>query len=126
MIYTKERLPGKSVTISNNNINQRKQNATAQLNGMLNFILEDHKCRTNIALFYFDETPETDCGHCDNCLKKQANRNINETILTITKEEKTLQEIISESNFEKEATIQAVRMLLDDDKLTRNGNKIKS
>jgi ATP-dependent DNA helicase RecQ len=126
LIYTKERLPGKSVTISNKNINQRKQNATAQLRGILNFILEDHKCRTNIALFYFDETPETDCGHCDNCLKKQANRNINETILNITKEEKTLQEIITESNFDKEATIQAVRMLLDDDKLTRNGNKIKS
>jgi ATP-dependent DNA helicase RecQ len=126
LIYTRERLPGKSITISSNNINQRKQNATQQLSGILNFILEEDKCRTNIALFYFDETPETDCGHCDNCSKKQANKNINETILALTKEGKTLQEIITESNFEKEATIQAVRMLLDDDKLTRNGNKIKS
>ena len=126
LIYTKERLPGKNLDISSKNINQRKQNATQQLNGILNFILEENKCRTNIALFYFDETPETDCGHCDNCLKKQANKNISETILAITKEEKTLQEIITESNFDKEATIQAVRLLLDEDKLTRNGNKIKS
>jgi len=126
LIYTKERLPGKSLEISSKSINQRKYNATQQLNGMLDFILEDDNCRTNIALFYFDETPATDCGHCDNCLKKQKDRNINETILALTKEEKTLQEIISASRFEKEATIQAVRMLLDEDKLTRNGNKIRS
>ncbi len=124
LIYTRERLPGTSITISNKSINQRKQHAAFQLNGILQFLLEAHKCRTNLALFYFDETPDDNCGHCDNCLKKEANRNIKETILAMTIEEKTLQEIITASKFEKEATIQAVRLLLDEDKIVRKGNKI--
>lgn len=126
LIYTKERLHSKHLEISNKNISQRKTNASIQLDGILNFILEDQKCRTNIALFYFDETPTDNCGHCDNCLKSSNENDINQFILSNTKKQKTLQEIIALSPFSKEATIQAVRLLLDDDKLTRQGNKISA
>lgn len=121
LIYTKERINSNHLKIDAKTLSQRFKMAAEQLKTMLHFVLEDQKCRTNIALFYFDEQPEDDCGHCDNCLKKHNTKNLQETLLDFLSTEKQLEEIIVFSKASKEETIQAIRILLDEGLLKRNG-----
>lgn len=124
IIYTSERILADHIEISSNSLKTRKQIAEKQLFTSIKFTEENSKCRTNIALFYFDEIPNSNCGHCDNCLKSQDAVDPKNLLFNIAKNGKTLQEIIQESPLEKEISIQAVRLLLDEGKLKREGNLI--
>ncbi len=120
LIYTKERIHSKSLVLDQSTWKERKSVATSQLNNMIDFV-ESKKCRTNVALFYFDETPDKACGICDNCKNKKIPKNIEQEVLLLFTKPSTLADIINLSTFDKEQTIQAVRMLLDDNLLTREG-----
>ena len=124
LIYTEERIHSNHLELSQKSLKQRKLNAEAQLYSILKFVEEPFKCRTNIALFYFNEIPESDCGHCDNCLKNKTQKSDKKRLTEIAQSGKTLPQIISESPFSKEDTIQTIRILLDEGKLVRKGNEI--
>ena len=125
IIYTSERIHSDHLSLSSKSLKLRKQNAENQLFYMIKYIEEPLKCRTNIALFYFNEIPKSNCGHCDHCIQNKNNSSIQTTLLNLLSHEKTLIEIINESPFSKEESIQAVRLLLDEGKLIRKGNLIR-
>lgn len=52
-------------------INARKQIKKEKLDTMINYVENDHLCRTSMILEYFDELNFEDCGHCDRCLEKK-------------------------------------------------------
>ena len=126
LIYTKERINSNRLNLNTKSITQRKKTAQNQLHTMLSFVMEENKCRTNIALFYFDETPEKPCGNCDNCLKSQTDSSLQEEIIAFAQQGATLEEIINFSSTSKETTIQLVRVLLDEGILIRKGRTLSS
>jgi ATP-dependent DNA helicase RecQ len=125
LIYTTECLPVSHLTISAKNLSSRRAVAQQQLRAMINFATEDEKCRTNIALFYFNELPEKDCGHCDNCLKKNNIKGLKNIVLEIVKQPKTLNELIILLPQHKSQIIQTLRELLEDKKVKREGEFYK-
>ena len=70
IIYTHERVHHSKLNLQQEVLKQRRKVAKNQLLAMVNYVTETEHCRTNIALFYFDEVPADRCGHCDNCLKR--------------------------------------------------------
>lgn len=126
LIYTQEKIPVTHLIISEQNLTQRKTIAKKQLDAMLNFVGEAVKCRTNIALFYFDEQPDSNCGHCDNCLQHQSpqQKKIASIVQALQSEELVLKDILLKVPGDPKEIIQAIRQLLDEGKLLRKGDYI--
>ena len=125
LIYTTECLPVSHLTISAKNLSSRRAVAQQQLRAMINFVSEEEKCRTNIALFYFNELPEKDCGHCDNCLKNQKVKGLKNIVLEHLTQPKNLNDLIILLPQHKSQIIQTLRELLEDKKVKREGEFYK-
>lgn len=113
LIYTKERLHSDKLTIEKELYKQRRRSAADQLNAMFSF-LSNTKCRTNVALFYFDEVPNNHCGHCDACSAPQSSKKGKDLIIDLCTQPRTLKEIVAGSDDEKLQVIQQVRELVDE------------
>lgn len=126
LIYLKDRVPTSHLTISANNLSARRAVAQKQLRAMIAYTTEEEECRMNIALQYFDEVPESKCGHCDNCASNIKSDGISTFIFTELKQSpKTVQEITLAAPFDRNQIIQEIRELLEDKKIQRIGNLLQ-
>lgn len=72
--FSNELLDRNNINLSPKVYTQRKANALSQLKAMIQYVQEEHKCRQRTLLAYFEEKSDTECGYCDNCLKKTQQR----------------------------------------------------
>lgn len=70
IVFVSERLHENDIYISPENYQKRKDAAQKRLQAMKNYVLSDHKCRSQLLLAYFGEELSQRCGMCDVCLKR--------------------------------------------------------
>tara|TARA_Y100001934_G_C12377213_1_gene789925 strand:- start:3366 stop:5246 length:1881 start_codon:yes stop_codon:yes gene_type:complete len=122
VFFAVNRLSSKDLILPKEILESRYEVAKSQLNAMIKFAVENKKCRTNIALFYFDETPKSDCNNCDYCLRNSdSNHNENYIIELIKSNPLDLAQLVKKSNLPRTETISEIRRLMDENKITRDG-----
>ncbi|MFZ4457180.1 MAG: RecQ family ATP-dependent DNA helicase [Bacteroidales bacterium] len=132
IIYTQRREEMRHISIPKTVYEERKQRLEKRIEGMLDYIISETRCRSSIMLRYFGETVEEDCGTCDVCLKK------NETGLTnfrFSQIERAIHQKIPETGiqipklvdvipFKSDEVLTVTRFLLDRSKLEQKDDLV--
>ena len=122
VFFAHHRISSKNLVLPKELYEIRLKVAQKQLKAITDFVIEQEKCRTNIALFYFDETPNSPCDHCDTCQKKTSQESDEQYITKILSQSpKELSELVHLSKLPREVTISIVRNLMDKNHVIRNG-----
>ena len=96
-----------------------------QFQSVVNYISNEDTCKNKMLLAYFDEVTKEDCGICSYCFSKNKDNPIATTQLVIElfkKEALSSREIESKLNISSEATIFALQLLLENNKIALNSN----
>ncbi|WP_445719876.1 RecQ family ATP-dependent DNA helicase [Flavobacterium sp.] len=96
-----------------------------QFQSVVNYISNEDTCKNKMLLAYFDEVTKEDCGICSYCFSKNKDNPIAATQLVIEllkKEALSSREIESKLNISSEATIFAIQLLLENNKIALNSN----
>lgn len=74
--FINERELTERVVLSKMVYDERKENYIERLRAMLEYAEDDRFCRSQLLLGYFGETDSQPCGHCDVCIEKKKETNI--------------------------------------------------
>jgi ATP-dependent DNA helicase RecQ len=127
--FTSHRIDVTQISFSKALLKKRKEISTSKLNAMLAYANNAIVCRSKKLLAYFDEFGGTDCGVCDVCLERRKLgmnddefEGIMDRIKTIVvlKHTSLNELIVSLKGIKEENILEAVRYLLDNDKLQYN------
>jgi ATP-dependent DNA helicase RecQ len=125
VILREERLMRKALFISPENYLHVKEKYEDRLDKMVDFADSDDHCRTVMLLDYFGEEAEP-CGTCDICRNRKngTSGEFEKTISLIEEilKDKTvnLEELVNLSGIEEKTVIDAVRWLIDRNRVKRN------
>jgi ATP-dependent DNA helicase RecQ len=123
--YTEERLDDKTLYISHENFNHRKNNFTTRIQKMIRYAFSQDECRSRMLLAYFGQQHAENCGICDVCIAKnemglsyyefeQIKKIISEKLVQSSLQ---LQQLVDVLNLNEEKVIKVIRWLLDNDYL---------
>ena len=70
IVYLVERLDEKSLYISKENFENKKEIYQGRINAVLHYAFSHHKCRSQLLLEYFGEKDSQRCGKCDYCQRR--------------------------------------------------------
>ncbi|MCG2610537.1 RecQ family ATP-dependent DNA helicase [Flavobacterium sp. SM15] len=106
-------------------LEQQNEIKVNQFEAVQNYIADKEKCKSSLLLEYFDETEIKDCGICSTCLQKKKTlkkpTELAQDILSLLKKSAlTSREIENELKISSEETIFALRLLLENHKVTIN------
>ncbi|MCU0442640.1 MAG: RecQ family ATP-dependent DNA helicase [Bacteroidia bacterium] len=111
----------------------RKKNAQQKLDAILAYAANQHHCRSQHLVAYFNETTARSCGICDICIaQKKAALSAHQledlqkqiTLLLQTKP-LSLQDLVAQfSTLNEENLLQVIRYMMDNDKLRYNKNQL--
>lgn len=122
IIYSIPRQKKTDVRIPKESLEERYSIAKLQLKSMIEFATSTEKCRTNIALHYFNEIPDQKCGHCDVCKKPDESKNNQEFFINLLSSSKMqLADVLNVSPFPRNEAIQTIRSLMDKGIVIRDG-----
>jgi len=96
----------------------RKKVALTKAKHVITYAKSKHICRTRMLQAYFNEQTEENCGVCDYCLNKSAERKGNQLIKLIdliSEKGVTLGDLASKLNISPEEVLRQVRLLVEDD-----------
>lgn len=123
IFYTRPREEPKHVMIPYFAYEERKKRNEMRINKVLEYMNEQHHCRTRILLHYFGEKQTHDCKTCDICLAKtqsglkqwEFNSARDALIRLLTEQPQNIRFLAESLPLNKEKNIQVVRFLLDND-----------
>ena len=123
IIYTQTREDQRYLVIPRTAYEERKKRLEKRIGKVLEYINEEHVCRSRMLLAYFGETDAEPCGQCDVCLSKHASRLTNgefEAIREALSRELAdrplpVKELIEKMPFTQEKSLTAIRFLADQD-----------
>ena len=122
IFFSLNRVSAKNLIIPKELLELRHTVAKNQLNALIRYAIEKQKCRTNIALFYFDEVPKSKCGNCDCCHKNEDTSNHEKYIIKLIESNpQELARLVTLSNLPRKTTIAEIRRLMDCNKIIRDG-----
>lgn len=105
IIYRQVREEQKYLSIPRSAYEERKARNEARIGKVLEYIHNQHICRTRILLGYFGEKQDKDCGTCDVCLQQHSSG------LTLA-EFHSIQEALTEQLREKPASVTSLLQIL--------------
>lgn len=70
----RERVEGERLVIPREAYDDRRERYVQRVSGMVAYLQERDVCRTRLLLQYFGESPDGDCGNCDNCQSRVISR----------------------------------------------------
>jgi ATP-dependent DNA helicase RecQ len=125
VVFTEERVEEKSLHISYENYQGRKERYEGRMNAMLEYALSSDNCRNNLLLKYFGQPPGKPCGHCDVCKSRLEDETsperleqIKSELLELLKQNPQYLGELQEALEVKENTIDSlIRKLLDEEKV---------
>ena len=128
IVYTEERLDDKSLHISKENYEFRKNRYIERINAMLHYASSDNKCRSQILLSYFGEKNPDRCGQCDVCTRRnELDLSKYEFDLILDKIKKQLQynlisleELVPKADKNKDKALKVIQWLLDNNKIIKD------
>lgn len=107
-----------------------KQKTLYKINTVINYVREEHICRSKLLLAYFDETNFTDCMYCDVCIKKhKAHLDSHAEIITLIKKELEINTISMDDlvlklkHVNSKKITEAINLMIDDDILSIDADK---
>ncbi|MFH0894932.1 MAG: RecQ family zinc-binding domain-containing protein, partial [Bacteroidota bacterium] len=133
IIYTAPRADANHISISDEVLAERKQEARQRLDAVINYVTTVLRCRSQMLLAYFDEHNVNRCGVCDVCLKRNKLDlsqldfdNIIEVIKPLLMASPyTIEELIARTqNIGEEKIIRALQWLEDNGKIIRDENSM--
>ena len=106
-------------------LQQQNDLKTNQFAAVVNYVSDTSQCKSRLLLAYFGETDTTDCGSCSVCIQKKKTPKspieIAQTILKLLENSSlTSREIENTLELTSEETIFALRMLLENNKVSIN------
>ena len=128
IVFTEERLDDKSLYISKEHYEFRKNRYIERINTMLHYASSNNKCRSQLLLDYFGEKNPDRCGHCDVCSRRNEldlSKYEFDLILDELKEKLQynllpLDELVPKSGKNKEKTLKVIQWLLDNNKIIQD------
>jgi len=123
IIFTQTREEIKYLRIPRSAYEERKERFENRIGKVLEYINEDHYCRSRMLLMYFGEKDTDDCGVCDVCLSRNSSglnnfeyKSIRSQLIEKLKETPVLvKELIHNLSFTEEKVITVIRFLADED-----------
>lgn len=107
-----------------------KQKNLYKINTVINYVREEHICRSKLLLAYFDETNFTDCMYCDVCIKKhKAHLDSHAEIITLIKKELEINAlsmddlVLKLKHINSKKITEAINLMIDDDILSIDADK---
>jgi ATP-dependent DNA helicase RecQ len=93
----------------------------AQMEAMVNYVGQSHRCRMQVMQEYFDEVTYDTCGKCDVCLEKKKKENLavfsdyrDQIIYLLKQKNMTVEELEqSVSPTDHEVFVEVVREMVD-------------
>ena len=126
IFFTTNRVSAKNLIIPKEILELRYEVAKNQLDSIIKYAIENKKCRTNIALFYFDELPKRKCNNCDCCHKDSTKLNHEKYIFQLIESNPIeLAQLVNLSKLPRATTISEIRRLMDKNKIIREGNVLR-
>ncbi len=128
IVFTEERLDDKTLHISKENYDFRKNRYIERINAMLHYASSSNKCRSQILLSYFGDKNPDRCGQCDVCTRRnELDLSKYEFDLILDKIKEQLQynlvsidDLVEKTNNNKEKTLKVIQWLLDNNKILKN------
>ena len=128
IVFTEERLDDKSLYISKENYEFRKNRYIERINAMLHYASSNNKCRSQLLLSYFGDKNPDRCGQCDVCTRRNEldlSKYEFDLILDKLKEKLqynlvTMDDLITNSGKNKEKTLKVIQWLLDNEKIIKD------
>ncbi|MDR3194801.1 MAG: RecQ family ATP-dependent DNA helicase [Tannerella sp.] len=125
--FTRTREEPKHVVIPRYAYEDRKERDSKRVSRVLEYIGEEHHCRTRLLLRYFGERHAEDCRTCDICLRKtqsglkqwEFNAVQEKLVEALAGGSKTIFDLAEALPLEKEKNIFVIRFLLDHDRRFR-------
>ncbi len=123
IIYTQTREEQKYLTIPRAAYEDRKERFENRLERVLEYLYDEHKCRSRMLLHYFGEKKTKDCGCCDVCLKKNESglnnvdfNSIKESLTEIlTTEPQLVKSLVETLPYPMEKCLTVIRFLSEHD-----------
>lgn len=120
------RVDAKELSISNENLKERKEQAFERMNSIEDYASNPDKCRSQLLLAYFGELNSNACGICDYCLERNKREVNNQEFDDVTGEIKSLlytqhlslKELVTAiTGANENKTLKVIQWLLDNSKL---------
>jgi ATP-dependent DNA helicase RecQ len=134
LIFSTERLNPDDILLSKTFYSQRKSEAFAMFDSIVNYATSNSECRSRMLVSYFGETNSAQCGICDICLQRKrkaiTDKKSNEIVASITgilaNGNTSITEIVSQMHHVKENDLIAVlRWLIEEGKVQEDGEILK-
>ena len=119
VLFLSEFVNAKHFGLSKENYYDRKKDAEARVNAVIDFVNNDEECRSVQLLRYFNEKTKKTCGRCDVCLKQGGNRvsygTIEEKVQSVMSETaQPMKDVLTKcSEFEEAKVLDTIRFLVD-------------
>lgn len=120
ILMTSSRQLPKHITLPRTVYEDMQQRMHQRIDAMRRFVFDDGKCRVNIMLEYFGETPTHDCGTCDVCRSRRKQKpgkeeQLADTIMYLVSHGKslTVDYIARQSGVNPDKVIDSLRTLAD-------------
>ncbi len=128
IVFTEERLDEKSLYISKENYEFRKNRYIERIDAMLHYASSNNKCRSQILLNYFGDKNPDRCGQCDVCTRRNEldlSKYEFDLILDELKEKLlynlvSIDELVSKTGKNKEKNLKVIQWLLDNEKIIKD------
>ena len=123
IIYNIERLPTRDIYIAPETYKLRRELMAERYMSMVEYVRANYECRSRIIENYFGDSEASNCGVCDNCIKRRNYRfeldDIEAAILEIIgSREMDINEVVARIDAEPEVVINLVENLVGLEKIS--------
>jgi ATP-dependent DNA helicase RecQ len=125
IIFIRERIDVKKLTISTENYSKRKENDLQKLDEVIHYASSSFFCRSQLLLHYFGQKDMKACGNCDVCLTKKKREKLrqddfdqlkNKIKEILIQNQMSINELMDQINPENEnETMMGIRLLIDNE-----------
>jgi len=129
LMFTEERLDSKSLYISKENYQSRKENYQTKIEAAIRYAENQHICRSRLLLEYFSDRSADDCKQCDVCRnqKKHFSGNefnqITQQIADLLRDQPlSLPTLVNSLNLPESKVLEVLKWLLDQNKIVKDKN----
>ncbi len=127
LIYTEERIDERSLLLSRENYDNRKQRYIRRIEAVIQYAESETKCRSQMLLSYFGEKDCMRCGQCDICNRRnelELSKYEFDEILNLIKEllktnSAPLEQVVDSVPHKEEKAIKVIQWLMENHKISK-------
>lgn len=132
LIFLKERLDVKQLNLSKESVEKRRSIEIKKANSIINYVKNQHQCRSSLLIDYFGEKNHSNCGKCDICLQR---KKLNISNIEFEKISKGIQKLLSDNaltiddivmqlvDYREDKIIEVLQFLSDNSQIAFNTEK---